>query len=179
MWRPRARPHCKRGARWPVQRGSVLAQHRRMVIDARRTFRCAHMYVAVTLAGLPGFVCATCGYRTELLPLRMSRAFGCPRDDRRHWPRRYRSRQPDGAHSRRSLTWPSFDIRGSFGESCTLPMERFRWSGGSSRCQTRSARRSGGRGPAPTRRPPHRRRRTVLTTVPIESQLRRIERVRV
>ena len=104
---------------------------------------------------------------------------GCPRDDRRHWPRRYRSRQPDGAHSRGSLTWPSFDIHGSFGESCTLPMERFRWSGGSSRCQTRSARRSGGRGPAPTRRPPHRRRRTVLTTLPIQSQFRRIERVRV
>ena len=49
-----------------------------VVIDARRTFRCAHTYVAVTLAGLPGFVCATCGYRTELLPLRMSRALGVP-----------------------------------------------------------------------------------------------------
>ena len=49
-----------------------------MVIDARRTFRCAHTYVAVTLAGLPGFVCATCGYRTELLPLRMSGALGVP-----------------------------------------------------------------------------------------------------
>ena len=42
----------------------------RMVIDASRTFRCAHTYVAVTVARRPMFVCATCGYRTELLPLR-------------------------------------------------------------------------------------------------------------
>jgi len=45
-----------------------------MVIDASHTFRCAHTYVAVTLAGMPVFLCATCGYRTELLPLRKSGA---------------------------------------------------------------------------------------------------------
>ena len=41
-----------------------------MVIDASRTFRCAHTYVGLRVAGLPVFICATCGYRTELLPLR-------------------------------------------------------------------------------------------------------------
>lgn len=40
-----------------------------MVIDARRIFRCAHTYVSVKDAGLLVFVCASCGYRTELLPL--------------------------------------------------------------------------------------------------------------
>lgn len=42
----------------------------RMVIDASRTFRCPHTYVAVKEAGVPLFLCATCGYKTELLPLR-------------------------------------------------------------------------------------------------------------
>ena len=40
-----------------------------MVIDARRTFRCAHTYVAMNVTGVQLFVCATCDYRTELLPL--------------------------------------------------------------------------------------------------------------
>jgi hypothetical protein len=40
-----------------------------MVIDARRTFRCAHTYVALNVTGVQLFVCATCEYRTELLPL--------------------------------------------------------------------------------------------------------------
>ena len=41
-----------------------------MVIDARHTFRCAHTYVALMVGGRPMFVCFTCEYRTELLPLR-------------------------------------------------------------------------------------------------------------
>ena len=53
-----------------IRAASSLPGTGRMVIEASRTFRCAHTYVALTLAGLPAFVCATCGYRTELLPLR-------------------------------------------------------------------------------------------------------------
>ena len=45
-----------------------------MVIDASRTFRCAHRYVVLMIAGRPTFVCAACSYRTELLPLRAASA---------------------------------------------------------------------------------------------------------
>ena len=41
-----------------------------VVIDAARIFRCAHTYVAVKEAGVLLFLCASCGYKTELLPLR-------------------------------------------------------------------------------------------------------------
>ena len=41
-----------------------------MVIDAARIFRCAHTYVAVKQGHRLLFVCASCEYRTEMLPLR-------------------------------------------------------------------------------------------------------------
>lgn len=40
-----------------------------MVIDASRIFTCAHTYVAVKESGVLLFACASCGYKTELLPL--------------------------------------------------------------------------------------------------------------
>ncbi len=46
-----------------------------MVIDARHIFACAHTFVSVKEAGVLMFVCATCEYRTELLPLRAASEF--------------------------------------------------------------------------------------------------------
>jgi hypothetical protein len=40
-----------------------------MVIDAKRIFTCTHTFVSVTDRGVLQFACASCGYRTELLPL--------------------------------------------------------------------------------------------------------------
>ena len=40
-----------------------------MVIDARRIFGCTHTFVGLMDAGIPLFTCASCGYRTEFLPL--------------------------------------------------------------------------------------------------------------
>jgi hypothetical protein len=41
-----------------------------MIIEAGRIFRCTHSYVAVKDGGIMVFACLTCGYRTELLPIR-------------------------------------------------------------------------------------------------------------
>ena len=49
--------------------GIVIASMNHVVIDARRTFGCAHTYVALKISGVQLFVCARCEYRTELLPL--------------------------------------------------------------------------------------------------------------
>ena len=40
-----------------------------MVINATRIFRCTHTFVSVIEGKLLLFACASCGYRTELLPL--------------------------------------------------------------------------------------------------------------
>lgn len=40
-----------------------------MVINAGSIFECTHLYVAVKEGGVLMFACASCGYRTELLPL--------------------------------------------------------------------------------------------------------------
>ncbi len=39
------------------------------VINAAAIFRCAHIYVAIGKRRTPLFVCTSCGYQTEELPL--------------------------------------------------------------------------------------------------------------
>jgi hypothetical protein len=41
-----------------------------MIINAGSIFGCRHAYVAVKERGIMVFACMTCGYRTEMLPIR-------------------------------------------------------------------------------------------------------------
>ena len=59
----------------------VIAQHARMVIDAARIFRCAHTYVVVKQGERLFFVCASCEYKTDMLPLRKPSAKPAERVD--------------------------------------------------------------------------------------------------